>query len=452
MATTTTAVELQPAADRNVTRTTAAAANSSSTTYLTGDHHDDVMQASLVADSEVPDGGYGWVVVCASAVLCFWFVGMNYCWGVFQAVLVQEGVSSASTLAFVGSLTTACISFMAMLNARIFRKLGPRRSGLLGICLFSLGQILASFTTDNVAGLLVTVGLIMGIGGSLLFMVSSVTPTQYFKAKRGIANGIVFAGGGLGGAVISFAANGLLQAVGIAWTFRTLGLITLATGLPAAYLIQARAPILPTSFVEWRLFRDYRFVLIFVGGGLATFPLFVPPFFLPLYAESLQMTSTAGAGLVAAFNFSSAIGRLLCGFSSDKIGPLNTVFSSLMLSALSALALWPVSNSLGPLTVFVIINGMANGGFFATMPTVVGNVFGSARVSVAMGMVVTGWGGGYLLGAPIAGYLLSASGGEKAGVDAFHPAIYYAGSMALCSAGLMLLARLGIDRRVMRKI
>ena len=31
------------------------------------------------------------------------------------------------------------------------------------------------------------------------------------------------------------------------------------------------------------------------------------------------------------------------------------------------------------------------------MPTVVGNVFGSARVAVAMGMIVTGWAGGYLM-------------------------------------------------------
>jgi hypothetical protein len=64
------------------------------------------------------------------------------------------------------------------------------------------------------------------------------------------------------------------------------------------------------------------------------------------------------------------------------------------------LAIWPVSNSLGPLVLFVIINGAANGGFFSTMPTVVGSVFGSRRVSVAMGMIVTGWGGGYLMVSP----------------------------------------------------
>lgn len=61
------------------------------------------------------------------------------------------------------------------------------------------------------------------------------------------------------------------------------------------------------------------------------------------------------------------------------------------------LTIWPVSTSLASLALFVIINGAANGGFFSTMPTVVGNVFGSERVSVAMGMVVTGWGGGYLM-------------------------------------------------------
>ncbi len=146
-----------------------------------------------------------------------------------------------------------------------------------------------------------------------------------------------------------------------------------------------------------RLFRDFRFVVLFLAGAAGTFPLFVLPFFLPLYGHSLHLSSSTNAGLVAVFNFSSTIGRLCCGLLSDSVGPLNTLFLSLFLSALSMLVLWPVSNTLAPLIVFAIINGMANGGFFSTMPTVVGSVFGSARLSVAMGMVITGWGGGYLL-------------------------------------------------------
>jgi MFS family permease len=140
-----------------------------------------------------------------------------------------------------------------------------------------------------------------------------------------------------------------------------------------------------------------RFTTLFLAGAVATFPLFVPPFFLPLYSASLGLAPSAGAGLVAGFNFSSAVGRLCCGFMSDSIGPVNTLLISLILSAVSMLAIWPVSESLGPLVVFVIVNGAANGGFFSTMPTVVGSVFGSRRVGVAMGMIVTGWAGGYLM-------------------------------------------------------
>jgi hypothetical protein len=36
-----------------------------------------------------------------------------------------------------------------------------------------------------------------------------------------------------------------------------------------------------------------------------------------------------------------------------------------------------------------MINRMANGSFFATMPTAIGNLFGSVRVTVAIGMIVT---------------------------------------------------------------
>lgn len=173
MATTTitTAIELESHSD-NVARTTAAAIHSTSSNYSTGRREDDdVMQASLAADSEVPDGGYGWVVIFSCALLSFWFVGTTYCWGVFQAALVEQGVGSASTLAFVGSLTTACISFMAVLNARVVRKLGTRLSGMLGISLFGIGEVMAGFTTGNVVGLFMTIGLIMGLGTRCVYAI-----------------------------------------------------------------------------------------------------------------------------------------------------------------------------------------------------------------------------------------------------------------------------------------
>ncbi|KAJ5473231.1 Major facilitator superfamily domaingeneral substrate transporter [Penicillium sp. IBT 31633x] len=410
------------------------------------------MQQSLLADSQVPDGGEAWVVISGCAVVTWWFIGTPYCWGVLQAALVKEGVSSSSTLAFVGSLATACISFLGILNAQIIRKLGTRWSAIVGVFFLGLGEVLSGFSAMNIGGLFATAGVVMGVGISLCFMVVSVTPAQYFRAKRGIANGIVYAAGGLGGAVISFVMNALLERVGVQWTFRIIGFATWATGLPAAYLIKQRIPIARSALVDWHLFRDIRFVLLFAMGAIATFPLLVPPFFLPLFTASLGMSSSTGAGIVAAFNFSSALGRLLCGVCSDFVGPLNTLFISLLLSALSMLIIWPISTSLAPLVVFTIVNGMANGGFFSTIPTVVGNTFGSARVSVVMAMVVTGWAGGYLLGAPIAGYILDAAGGEDKGITAYRVAIFYAGAMALVATIIGLSIRLKTDRKLLKKL
>lgn len=86
------------------------------------------------------------------------------------------------------------------------------------------------------------------------------------------------------------------------------------------------------------------------------------------------------------------------------------------------------------------------------MPTVAGQIFGSARVSVALGMLVSGWSFGYLLGAPIAGYLLAAYGGQANGLQAYRPAMYYASSLSLASAGLVALVRLRMSSKILKKL
>lgn len=413
---------------------------------------DNVIAQSQLADAAVPDGGYGWVIVSACAVLAFWFVGTTYCWGVIQTPLVQEGLASPSTLSFVGSLAVGLNSVFAITSARLMQRIGAKWTGVLGISLLSAGELFAGFATHSVGGLFATAGFTLGVGVSLCFVTVSTVTAQYFFRKRGLANGIVFAGGGLGGAIISFAMDGLIDRLGVAWTFRVIGMLQLATGLPAALLIKERAQAQRHSFIDWQLFRDPSFVLIFLAGAIATFPLFVPPFFLPLYTRSIGLSSSAGAGLVAAFNFSSALGRVGFGLLADRIGPLNSLFIGLVLSATSMLAVWPVSGTLAPLAVFVIINGAANGSFFATMPTVVGHLFGSVRVAVAMATIVTSWSGGYLLGAPIAGYILGAYGGPNASFPAYRPAIYYSGAMAVGAAVLVGVVRLRKELRVLKKV
>ncbi|KYK61837.1 monocarboxylate permease [Drechmeria coniospora] len=416
--------------------------------------NDAILQESRVADSTVPDGGYGWVVVAAGAAMLWWSVGLTYSWGVFQATLVERGLSGPAVLSFVGSLYASLVSVFAVANTRLMRRMGARKTGVLGMALLGGSAILSSFAVESVGGLFVTVGVMMGFAASLCFVVVTTIPAQYFHHRRGIANGLIFAGSGFGAAAISFSLDALTQRLDPAWSYRVLGLATLVTGLPAAWLMKERTSLTQTTpgTVEWRLFKSLTFNLVFFAGVIGTFPLFVAPFFLPLYSKSLGLSSSTGAGLVAGFSLSSAAGRIVTGFASDRFGALNTLSMSCLLTALSMLALWPESTTLGPLTVFVVINGASNGGFFSTMPTVVSNVFGSARMAVTMSMVVTGWIGGYLMGSPIAGYLLEAYGGAGAGLQAYRPAMWYAGSLALASSAMVTAARVRATGKVFARL
>jgi hypothetical protein len=132
---------------------------------------DTVIAESRLADAEVPDGGYGWVIIGACSVLTFWFVGTSYSWGVIQAALVEENLSSPASLSFVGSLTAACISFFALINARLIRRIGGRKTALLGVGFLGMGEVLSGFSTKNVGALFFTAGVLMGIGCSCCFMV-----------------------------------------------------------------------------------------------------------------------------------------------------------------------------------------------------------------------------------------------------------------------------------------
>lgn len=93
---------------------------------------------------------------------------------------------------------------------------------------------------------------------------------------------------------------------------------------------------------------------------IGVFPLFVPPFFLPSYATTVGLSTGTAAGLVAAFNVASLVGRLSFGASSDRFGALNCLIMTLVINAFSFLVIWPVSTSIVPLIFFVLLNGAAN--------------------------------------------------------------------------------------------
>ena len=166
----TTAIELTPPAPPpNVAPTTRHTALKHEPPYSTptSDNGDDeILRESREADLAVPEGGYGWVVVAAGAVLLWWSLGTTYAWGVVQSALVAEDLVAASpaVLSFIGSLQAALISALAVANSRVMRKLGARLTGMLGAACMGGSEVLSGFAVRSVGGLFVTSGVLMGLG------------------------------------------------------------------------------------------------------------------------------------------------------------------------------------------------------------------------------------------------------------------------------------------------
>lgn len=403
----------------------------------------------------VPDGGYGWIVVLACSTVTFMMNGWSGSWGVFQTALFQTypDYSSTTSLSFVGSLSIALAVAFGLVSVRLSRLIGARYSMLLGVLMMSFGIMLSSFTLHNLGGLYITAGVSFGLGSSLTYTMSNSLPVQWFNGRLGTANGLVKLGGGLGATILAVVSQALINIVGLPWTCRSTGLFALPSGVPAAVLVKERAPSNDAPFIDWALFKNVPFCCVFLAGAVGTFALFVPPFLLPLFANSIGLSASTGPGIVAAFNACTAIGRLGTGFECDKIGSTNMLLFTIALNAVSMLAIWPMSETIGPLVLFAALNGVASGAFFVAIPTTTGRMWGSGQASVAMGMAITGWTGGYLMGSPTAGMLIAATGAEKGdSVAPYRAAIFYAGGVALASASFVLFARLRMDTKLMKKM
>lgn len=320
----------------------------------------------------IPNGGYGWAVVAAGFTVTFWINGMINCWGILQSALLNSTLSHmpTSTVSFIGSLNLCCAVLFGVLATKLGQQVGSRYTAMTGVMMMGLGLISAGSCTSNVPGLFCAIGLLAGVGMNFVYTITNQLPVQYFSGRLGLANGLIKLGGGVGGSVMAIALEKMVQRVGIAWTFRIQGLLTVGMGLPAAWFMKDRiAPVRKAPFVDLTMFRSVPFTTMFVSGAIGTFALFVPPYYLPLFAQSLGLSSTTGAGLVAAFNACNAVGRFAGGPLCDKIGPTNTLVITMVLNAVSMLAIWPVSNALGPLLAFAILNGVANGAYFTVFST-----------------------------------------------------------------------------------
>ncbi|SPO19868.1 related to monocarboxylate transporter [Ustilago trichophora] len=417
----------------------------------------------------VEGGWQGWRVVICASMYSFFTLGLVYSFGIIQEALVSAGASDTATLGWISSLTIIPMPIFSIPFTKAVARFGNRSVGAAGAICVSVGYACLSTCWYPTAhpklplgegvhqGLalrmerMVAFGLMLGIGYGLVFFSTSQIAVGYFKSKRGLVIGIVYSASGFGGASCAMLLRGLADKVGLAWSVRILGVCAGVVMLPLAYWLVPHQDERRKQCVEafrLSLFLDSRFNLLLIATALGTFPLFVPPFLLPTYAKSAGFSPNTGAWLVAGYSLASAVGRVAFGMVADtRVGPVTSLMLALVMASVSILAIWTVSNSLATLALAMVLNGGSSGALLSLQPPVNAAIFGVHQTALTMSMMMCSRAFGSLFGGPLAGYLLDAFGGPRAGTKAFRPALLVMGSICLVSAVSVILLRSKVAAR-----
>ncbi|KAF8684224.1 Major Facilitator Superfamily [Rhizoctonia solani] len=380
------------------------------------------IDAGIDNDDLFPEGGRGWLVILG----CF--------------MLSAFGVGAIGLHPRRGKVGTLSSLFIGKLGDRY----GYKRFTVMAL-VCSVSQLIGAAFSSKLWHFFLTQGVLQGLATGLCFPFVLAYPSQWFKRRRGLATGIVAAGSSFGGGTatlilramlthISFR-NTLLIYAGIHCVFMSIAICLVKEGPAGAATraIRGRA-----GWADKEVLKDPVFWSTALSMGLCIFGFFSPYFFMPTYAASRIPTLSAQYTVLPSsiMNFSSALGRSLVGLVADSIGPANAFICAITISALSQLLIWNFAYNYVTIMVFSVAFGATGGCFLSLMTPLAAQLFGTRNLAGLTGTFNFFMTPGNLAAAPIAGLILSASGGN------WHAPISYSGGVQLAAISLMLYSRL----------
>lgn len=378
------------------------------------------------------------MVVASSFTIVFTCCGLNFAFGIFQALydsmakLPDNPFTDATPaqIDLIGTLSISLMTIGAPFSVAWAKRFSPRWVSFSGGVIFSLSLILASFGT-RLWHFELTQGLLLGVGTCMSYMVAvTVTPT-WFTARRGLAMGIVLAGTGVGGVIWAPVLKALIDVVGYRNSLRISGVFSfvLVAASSATMTWEAQAQnrinienatrsgrmdgILKVPLVDWRVAKSRKFAAQGLGAIFQAAAYYTPVFFFASYAGTLGYSATAGANFIALSNACNAIGKIVIGFFADRMGRLNTLFLTTLLSAVFTIGFWLPSTAYGPtdssrslFIAFTVMYGLFASAYVSLFPTSLIEIFGVQNFASVNGVLYMVRGFATLIGTPVGGVLI----------------------------------------------
>jgi MFS transporter, OFA family, oxalate/formate antiporter len=380
------------------------------------------------------ESAYGWVVVLCAFTLMFVGFGAAYSFAAFFRAFESEFGASRAHVSLVFSLCAFLYFLLGAPGGMLADRYGTRIVALAGVLCLAAGLAAASFAHSiEVLYATYSIGLGVGIGLSYVPSVAAVQP--WFDRHRVLASGIAVSGIGAGNLVAPPLAAWWIESLGWRGAYLALAACALVLGGLAAAAIRNR----PTGQARatggmslQAALRTRNFWVLYVTLALAGFGCFVPLVHIGPYAMDAGHPESFAVLLVSLIGLGSLVGRFGIGTFAERFGRMRSL-ALMYLGMAAMLLLWWASTSAFALSAMAVGFGIAYGGFVATFPTVVMDLFGPRSVAGIIGCIYTAAGIGTLFGPPVAGAAFDATGSYSA------PILGAAALAMIGAAGMRLL-------------
>jgi hypothetical protein len=167
---------------------------------------------------------------------------------------------------------------------------------------------------------------------------------------------------GTSGVLFPFLLTALLNTYGFRTTLRIWSIVLLHLCTPLIYFVHARLPVPSTHFPRRRTSYAFlltpTFVFLQAANILESLGFFIPAIYLPSYARSLGLSSTASTVILALLNSFSVVGAITLGHLCDTLHVTTVIGISTLGSTSSVLLLWGFGANLPVLVVFAAVYGV----------------------------------------------------------------------------------------------
>ncbi|MGD6896756.1 L-lactate MFS transporter [Bacillus infantis] len=341
-------------------------------------------------------------------------LGTIYTWSLFNQPLVDKFGWELSATSITFSITSFALAFATLFSGKLQDRWGLRRLVAAAGILLGAGLILSS-QVSSLWMLYAVAGVIVGFADGTAYITTLSNLIKWFPEKKGLISGISVGAFGTGSLIFKYVNASFISSFGVSTAFLLWGAIVLVMVVGGSFLLKEAKETADSSMKAASRQKDYTVKeMLKTKQAYLLFVIFFTACMSGLYLVGIvkdigvslagldAATAANAVALVAIFN---TTGRIVLGALSDKVGRMEVICGTLLVTAIAVTVLSFVPLNFPIFFACVAAIAFCFGGNITLFPAIVADFFGLKNQSKNYGVIYQGFGIGALAGSLVAAVL-----------------------------------------------